>query len=156
MYPFRLIASKKPYSAQFLSLEANNMGKEDHIVALGEPRPASADGKVPSASAIFRHAGSKDGFPSLDVSTLYELFSKSVEKYPDNDCLGVRVKNADGTAGAYQFKTYKQVSDEVALLASGLRAIGVDPKQRVGVLGPNCPEWMMAMQVGGMHRDAQH
>lgn len=41
----------------------------------------------------------------------------------------------------------EQVAEQVNLLASGLRAIGASPKQRVGVLGPNCAEWMMAMQV---------
>lgn len=35
----------------------------------------------------------------------------------------------------------------MAAVASALRALGVQPQQRVGVFGANCPEWMVAMQV---------
>ncbi|KAL6748618.1 hypothetical protein V8C86DRAFT_3146505 [Haematococcus lacustris] len=123
------------------------MASNKYIVAVGEARPASADGKIPSASAIYRHAGSKDGLPSIEPLTLYELFVQAVEKFPSNPCLGQRPKNADGTVGDFVFKTYKEVGEEVELLASGLRHVGVNPKSRVGVLGANCPEWMIAMQA---------
>ncbi len=121
------------------------MERDKYVVALGETRPATKD--KPSASAIYRHAGSKDGFPKLEVNTLYELFTRSVEKYADKDCLGQRVKNADGTAGPFKYKSYKAVGEEVKVIANGLAAIGVKPKQRVGILGPNCPDWMETMQV---------
>jgi long-chain acyl-CoA synthetase len=117
------------------------MSKDKHIVAVSEARPAA--GSVPSASPIYRHAGSKDELPKLpEVSSLYELFVRSVEKYSGNECLGQRV-----SGGPFVWQTYKEVAEEVAQLASGLRAIGVTPKQRVGVFGPNCPSWMKAMQV---------
>lgn len=122
-----------------------NKNQTSHLIATGETRPASGD--TPSASAIYVNAYAKDGMPRLEVSTLYELFSRSVEKYPTHDCLGEREKLADGKVGDFKFKTYQQIGVEVANLASGLRAIGVNPKHRVGVLGPNCPEWMVTMQV---------
>ncbi len=37
---------------------------------------------------------------------------------------------------------------QVAQIASAMAAIGVQPRQRIGVFGPNSPDWMMAMQVG--------
>ncbi len=40
----------------------------------------------------------------------------------------------------------------MAAVASALRALGVQPQQRVGVFGANCPEWMIAMQVGLLFR----
>jgi hypothetical protein len=43
------------------------------------------------SSAIYRHASSKDGFPELEVKTLYDLFKKSAEKYPNRPALGRRV-----------------------------------------------------------------
>jgi len=82
----------------------------------------------------------------LEVNTLFELFTRSVEKFPNNPCLGSRTMTDKG-AGPFVFKTYKEVGEEVVNLASGLRAIGVEPKQRVGVFGPNCAQWMVAMQA---------
>jgi long-subunit acyl-CoA synthetase (AMP-forming) len=38
----------------------------------------------------------------------------------------------------------------VARAAGALAAAGVAKKERVGVYGANCSEWMVAMQVGGM------
>jgi hypothetical protein len=52
------------------------------VVAVSEP--------TANASAIYRRASSKDGFPTLEVTTLYELFNRSVEKYGDLPALGRR------------------------------------------------------------------
>lgn len=109
------------------------------------PREATAN--IPSASAAYKHISAKDGYPTLDVSTLHENFTQSVEKYSLNKCLGLREKQADGTVGPFVWKTYKEVGDEVALLASGLKTVNAAAKGRIGVFGANCPEWMMAMQV---------
>jgi len=126
--------------------QTGNKGRDEQVVEIGSDRPASS--AVPSASKIFRHASAKDGFPTLDgISSLYELFTQSVEKFPSNKCLGHRPKLADGTVGPFAWKTYKEVADEVALIASGIKAVGTVPKARIGVFGGNCPEWMMAMQV---------
>mmetsp|Transcript_9256 Transcript_9256/g.16316 ORF Transcript_9256/g.16316 Transcript_9256/m.16316 type:complete len:660 (-) Transcript_9256:759-2738(-) len=119
---------------------------EKHMLEVGAARAASADGKVPSAGPIFRHAGSAE-YPKLEVTTLFDLFTRSAEKYADNKCLGSRTAGSDGKVGPFSFRTYSQVSQEVTELASGLRAIGVQPKQRVGILGPNCASWMVAMQA---------
>jgi long-chain acyl-CoA synthetase len=122
-----------------------NMSRDKYVVAVGEAR--QAEGGKPSASPIYRAAASKDAFPKLECSTLFELFDNSVKKFGSNQCLGAREKLADGKVGDYVFQTYSEVAEEVSKLASGLRAIGVAPKNRVGVLGANCPEWMIAMQV---------
>jgi long-chain acyl-CoA synthetase len=128
-----------------------NKGREEWIVEIGSERPATST--VPSASKIFRHETAKDGFPTLEgISSLYELFTQSVKKFPGNKCLGHRPKLADGTVGPFVFKTYKEVADEVALIASGLKAVGTGPQSRIGVFGGNCPEWMITMQVGASQR----
>lgn len=51
------------------------------------PMPGTA---TDSASAIFRDARSLAGFPQLPVTTLYELFDRSVGLYKDLPCLGQR------------------------------------------------------------------
>ena len=126
--------------------KTGNKAREEWVIEIGSERPATS--AVPSASKIFRHVSAKDGFPTLEgISSLYELFTQSVNKFPSNKCLGHRPKLADGTVGPFVFKTYKEVGDEVALIASGLKAVGTAPNARIGVFGGNCPEWMMTMQV---------
>lgn len=97
-------------------------------------------------SPIYRLTTSKDGFPKLDgVTTLYELFSKSVDKYADLPALGHRVVK-DGKAGDFEFMTYKEAGELVAQIASYLAKLGLKAEDRVGVYGANCEEWMIAMQ----------
>ncbi|GBF95915.1 hypothetical protein Rsub_08038, partial [Raphidocelis subcapitata] len=101
-----------------------------------------------SASAIFRRASSKDGFPALDgVTTLYELFEKSVAAHKDLPALGTRAIGQDGAAGPFEWMTYGEAGASVAHIASALAALGVPPQGRVGIYAPNCAEWMIAMQA---------
>ena len=118
--------------------------KQTWVVEVGPARPATAG--LPSAGPVYRNIAAKDGFPTIEPTTLFELFENSVKKHADKECLGRR-EVKDGVAGPFVFKTYKEVGAEVAKIASGLMALGVKPKQRVTVLGGNCTEWMMAMQV---------
>lgn len=122
--------------------------KYKYLIEAEPARPATAD--AVSSSPVYRSCYAKDGFPKLEgVTTLYELFTRSVEKYAKNACLGARsAPGADGKAGPYVYQTYEEVGAQVVKLASGLAAIGAPPKSKIGVLGSNCPEWMMAMQVG--------
>ena len=111
-----------------------------------EPAKQAVDGK-PSAGPVYRSVVAKDGYPTIKPTTLYEMFDSSVKAYGDRECLGKR-EVKDGEPGPFVFKTYKEVGAEVDKIASGLMALGVKPQQRVTVLGPNCTEWMVAMQVG--------
>lgn len=70
------------------------------------------------------------------------MFQKSVVKYGDNKCLGART----GKDAAYAWMTYKEVDEKVTLIGSAMAAAGLDAHDRVGVYGPNSPEWMIAMQ----------
>lgn len=119
------------------------LGKFLCEVAPGVP----AEGETPSRSAIFRNTVARNDFPTLEVSTLYDLFTRSATKYAKEPCLGLRPKLANGEVGPFQFKSYKEVADDVANVASGLSGFGLQKGARVGVFGANCPEWMIAMQV---------
>jgi long-subunit acyl-CoA synthetase (AMP-forming) len=91
----------------------------------------------------------KDGFPSIEATTLFELFQNSVAKYSGEKLLGWRpIDAATGKAGPYEWLTYGEVNKKVEAIASGLAGLGVKAGDRVGVYGVNCCEWMMAMQVG--------
>jgi long-chain acyl-CoA synthetase len=118
-------------------------------VALGASRPSKGD--RPSQSAIYRSYVAKDGFPTIDVTTLYDSFRLAVERYGGQPCLGHRpIDGETGKPGPYVFQTYSEVAAKVSAVASGLAAQGLGKGARVGVYGPNCVEWMLALQVSGV------
>ncbi len=92
-------------------------------------------GDKPSASKVFRCAGSKDGFPQPRYSTCYDNFAKTAAANPDSPCLGSRRIGGDGAPGDFEFDTYAQVADTVEKISGGLAALGVTAGQRVGVYG---------------------
>jgi hypothetical protein len=47
------------------------------------------------------------------------------------------------------------VADRVAAIASGIKKLGLVAKDKVAVLGVNCPDWMITMQVGGEGRGGE-
>jgi long-chain acyl-CoA synthetase len=53
----------------------------------------------------------------------------------------------DGKAGPYQFITFSEAGKQSVQIASACAALGLKRSDRVGVLGLNSPEWMLAMQV---------
>lgn len=92
---------------------------------------------------VCRAVIAKDGPPMMEnCSSLYEMFQQSVAKFPNKNCLGART----GKDGAYEWMTYKEVNDVVSHIGSAMASVGLKPHGRVGVYGPNCKEWMMAMQ----------
>lgn len=50
-------------------------------------------------------------------------------------------------AQPYEFITYAEAEQQTALIASAFKALGLKRCDKVCVLGANCPEWMLAMQV---------
>jgi len=107
-------------------------------------RPAAGD--VPSAGPVYKGISSKEDLSS-PAATLYEIFQNSVKEYAARPCLGVRKKQADGTVGPFEFETYAEVGKRVENVASALAHVGLVAQGRVGVYGPNAPEWMIAMQA---------
>ncbi|CAI0463995.1 unnamed protein product [Linum tenue] len=121
------------------------------FAAAVEEGKAGENGK-PSVGPVYRNLLSKNEFPppDPDISTAWDLFSVSVKKYPDNRMLGWR-EFVNGKYGGYEWKTYKQVNEEVLRIGSALRASGAEPGCRVGVYGANCPEWTVAMEACAAH-----
>ncbi|XP_071716378.1 long chain acyl-CoA synthetase 1-like isoform X2 [Rutidosis leptorrhynchoides] len=102
----------------------------------------------PSVGPIYRNLLAKDDFPPLefDLKSTWDVFRKSVERYPDNKMLGWR-ELVYGKWGPYKWKTYKTVHGEVLDVASALRASGIEPGCKVGIYGANCPQWIVAMEA---------
>lgn len=118
----------------------------DLLVQVGDPTPALGD--EPAKGPVLRNSLARDGFPELEgVTTLYQLFQRSVKNHGDKPCLGKRALGADGKAGDYEFDSYQEVDGKVSALGSALSHSGLLPRAKVGVFGINCPEWMISMQV---------
>ncbi|KAL5791980.1 hypothetical protein ACOSP7_000574 [Xanthoceras sorbifolium] len=107
---------------------------------------------IPSVGPVYRNLLSKNGFPpaDTDLTSSWDIFNKSVEKYPGNKMLGWR-KLVDGKVGPYVWKTYMEVYEEVLQIGSALRASGAEPGCRVGIYGANCPQWIEAMEACNAH-----
>ncbi|EGD77379.1 hypothetical protein PTSG_08475 [Salpingoeca rosetta] len=80
------------------------------------------------------------------VNTCWRLFQRAVDAFPENDLMGEREQNDDGTAGPYRFRSYTQVSEDVARIGSGLTHAGIVSKGTpVAVFGINCAGWTTAL-----------
>ncbi|WIA13533.1 hypothetical protein OEZ85_007105 [Tetradesmus obliquus] len=115
------------------------------LVELAPGRPAS--GEVPEAGPTYTVATSPDGIHRpAGINTCYDLFKASAEKYEDQDCLGSRAVGPDGKPGPYKFITYREAFQLACQAGSAFLHLGLKPKDRLGVFGPNCIEWMVSMQ----------
>jgi len=81
-----------------------------------------------------------------EVQTLYENWAQSAKKYPDNNSMGYR----DASKGAnkpFVWFTYKEMFQKTMNFASGLRVLGMEPKQPLGIYSKNRIEWEIAEQA---------
>ncbi|XP_021738533.1 long chain acyl-CoA synthetase 2-like [Chenopodium quinoa] len=108
----------------------------------------AATGDRPSTGAVYRNIYAVDALTGVPdgIESPWDLFSKSVEKYPTNHLLGSR-KIVDGKAGPYEWLTYKEVYDSALQIGSAIRKCGVNPGGQCGIYGSNCPKWIIAMQA---------
>lgn len=119
----------------------------EFIVKVEESRPAS-DGK-PSAGPVYRSIYAKDGLMDLPagLESPWQFFSDSALKNPENKMLGRRQVIDSKQAGPYVWLTYKEVYDSAMRMGSAMRRRGVNPGDRCGIYGSNCPEWITAMEA---------
>ena len=64
--------------------------------------------------------------------TLFDLACEQAERYSDRQAV----------FGDHRSLTYSQLRDRAMGIAGGLRALGVERGDRVGLLLNNCPEWV--------------
>lgn len=119
----------------------------EFIVKVEESRPAS-DGK-PSAGPVYRSIYAKDGLMELPagLESPWQFFSDSALKNPENKMLGRRQIIDSKQVGPYVWLTYKEVYDSAMRMGSAMRRRGVNPGDRCGIYGSNCPEWITAMEA---------
>ncbi|KAJ8747636.1 hypothetical protein K2173_012812 [Erythroxylum novogranatense] len=117
-----------------------------YIVKVEESRPAS-DGQ-PSAGPVYRSIYAKDGLLQVPSSleSPWQFFSGTAERLPNSPMLGRR-EVTDSKVGPYVWLTYKEVYDSATKLGSAMRNRGVNPGDRCGIYGSNCPQWITAMEA---------
>jgi len=69
------------------------------------------------------------------IYTLPEMVARSAQDFGSRPALIKRTKKGDVAT------TYSQLWDDVQLLARGLLRLGLQPGEKVAILGPNSPEW---------------
>ncbi|KAM3162021.1 FAA2-like protein [Lachancea thermotolerans] len=88
------------------------------------------------------------------LSTFFELFNFSVERFPDNDCLGQRSQDrVTGHWGQhYEFESYREIQERSQNLGSGIMTVvNLKRKRRFGsndfivsFLSTNRKEWVIS------------
>ncbi|HEX8850338.1 MAG TPA: long-chain fatty acid--CoA ligase [Gemmatimonadaceae bacterium] len=96
-------------------------------------RPAGAVAATPAIGPI-TSGGPRVGQPG----TIPQLFYDAVEKYDRPDALLCK------TGGQWTPISHRTLLQRVARVGRGLRALGVQPGDRVGILSENRPEWAIA------------
>ncbi|KAF5827353.1 hypothetical protein DUNSADRAFT_795 [Dunaliella salina] len=117
---------------------------------LGVEGPRSATPTRPAASLVFRASYAPNGAPALEgAATCYELFASSAKRFPSRPCLGFRRRDPANPQQPlpYEFLAYAEVSQTVAEIHGAMLQVGLKPNDHVGVIGANCPEWLMAMEA---------
>eukprot|EP00462_Mataza_sp_D1_P025650 CAMPEP_0175138146 /NCGR_PEP_ID=MMETSP0087-20121206/10188_1 /TAXON_ID=136419 /ORGANISM="Unknown Unknown, Strain D1" /LENGTH=963 /DNA_ID=CAMNT_0016421019 /DNA_START=360 /DNA_END=3251 /DNA_ORIENTATION=+ len=75
------------------------------------------------------------------ITTLYQSFTDAATKYPKTRCLGTR----DGKK--YVWQTYAEVQKKACDLGAGLSGLGCASGDFVGIMGKNCPDWVIAAEA---------
>jgi len=99
---------------------------------------------------VFRASYAANGAKQLEgAATCYELFVSSAKRFPSRPCLGFRRRDPANPQQPlpYEFLAYAEVSQTVAEIHGAMLQLGLRPYDHVGVIGANCPEWLMAMEA---------
>ena len=78
-----------------------------------------------------------------EIKTLRQSFLMSVSRNHGNPFLGTRERLPDGSFGAYQWKSYGQVSELIDALVGGLSTLKLKSKAPVGLFSINREEWIV-------------
>lgn len=109
---------------------------------------AAVGQKQPSAGPVYRCIYAKNGLldHTSGIESPWDFFSKSVKKFPRRQMLGHR-QIIDKKASPYIWQTYEEVYGNAINVGSAMRACGLNPGDRCGIYGSNCPEWLIVMEA---------
>jgi long-chain acyl-CoA synthetase len=73
--------------------------------------------------------------------TPIDIIQSSAIRWPENDCLGERIVNPDGSPGQYVYNTYLETFERFVQFGRGLTKLGVNKGDRVGIYANNSIWW---------------
>jgi long-chain acyl-CoA synthetase len=73
----------------------------------------------------------------MSVETINQLFINTIRSYPKNDLMMYK------KGGEYVTISSRDVWDRVRFLSLGLRSLGLQPGDKLIILGENSPDWIM-------------
>jgi len=117
---------------------------ENHSVEVGAP--IEGEGKPRRLTSAALPTTGKHG-----VADLYSAFAKTASHYPGNNCIGKRVKGADGKLGPFEYISYATALEQVLTIGSGIASLGLKAKETFGVYAANSMEWQL-VALGGFSR----
>lgn len=79
------------------------------------------------------------------VTSVRELFQRSCNAFPENECLGWR----QTPHTPYKWWDYEHTGKLVECIRSGLSQLGLEKGDRVGIYAKNCPQWALT-QYGAL------
>lgn len=113
------------------------------VSAIYETGPAT-ELLLPAPAAVGAAAGAAAGTPTLRVATTcYQIFESACAARPNEPIWFSRAASGSPLVPT----THSEAAEQVAALAAALASLGVKKGDRVGILGANAPEWMIAMQA---------
>ncbi|KAF4690128.1 hypothetical protein FOZ60_000584 [Perkinsus olseni] len=113
---------------------------------------------VPGVSgSVYRHPGYKNRLQRFidddsSIVTSFDVFKRTVEKYPDRPCHGTRPILDDGSVGPFEWQTYKEVYERIINFGRGLEELNLLSKSEdgsmrlIGIYMKNRSEWVIAEQ----------
>ncbi|HVZ36347.1 MAG TPA: long-chain fatty acid--CoA ligase, partial [Polyangiaceae bacterium] len=99
------------------------------------PTPDATDGKVPEARDAVAFARLEH---DRGQQTVAEMFLERVARTPQREAY------SHPTEAGWQALTWSAVGERVRAIASGLRALGLEPEQRCAILSTTRLEWILA------------
>lgn len=113
----------------------------------GPPRKRGS--VIHMGQGVFRRAGNEQQLLTkwFDCETLHDSFLRGYHFFPNNPCLGKRKSAATTSADQpYLWLSYREVHAALTHFSSGLRHLGVNPGDRVGIYSKNRVEWQIAAE----------
>ncbi|KAF4674459.1 hypothetical protein FOZ60_001257, partial [Perkinsus olseni] len=93
---------------------------------------------IPGVSGpVYRHPGYKNRLQRFidddsSIVTSFDVFKRTVEKYPDRPCHGTRPVLDDGSVGPFEWQTYKEVYERIINFGRGLEELNLLSKSEDG------------------------